>query len=444
MLDTIRAYALERLTASGEEADAHHAHAMHFLALAEAAELAVILPNDERWLARLAAEQDNLRSALAWLQAAGQAESVLRLAGALTFYWFVRGHFQEGGAWLERALEQGGTAPDAARAKALCGLGLLSMWRADDRPAASFGEGLALWRSLGNRQGECFGLIGLANAALFQGDPARAEQLLLQALAVAGELGSSVVALELRCATLEGLGCTSYVSGDRVLAAHRFGEVLARCRDLGDMWATTSALLGLAFVAHDEGDQVRALDLFHQSLDIACTYGDQRAIACALAGVATVAAASGQLEPAARLFGATAALRDAIGMPNAAIFPPYRAAADRGLSAVQGGLAEVAYASALAAGRALPVDRAVAEANEVEPPDSQAPVINPAASGRGLTGREVEVLRLLVQHRTDREIGEALFVSPRTVGWHVTHILSKLGVDSRRAAAAVALHENLV
>jgi DNA-binding NarL/FixJ family response regulator len=52
-------------------------------------------------------------------------------------------------------------------------------------------------------------------------------------------------------------------------------------------------------------------------------------------------------------------------------------------------------------------------------------------------------LRLLARRYTDREIGEALFVSPRTVARHVAGIFGKLGVHSRRAAAAVAAEHGL-
>lgn len=61
----------------------------------------------------------------------------------------------------------------------------------------------------------------------------------------------------------------------------------------------------------------------------------------------------------------------------------------------------------------------------------------------GLTRREVEVLRLLARHQTDKEIAEALFISPHTVSTHVKHVLSKLGVASRRAAAAYAADHGL-
>jgi DNA-binding CsgD family transcriptional regulator len=60
------------------------------------------------------------------------------------------------------------------------------------------------------------------------------------------------------------------------------------------------------------------------------------------------------------------------------------------------------------------------------------------ASPAGLTQREVEVLRLVAEHLTDKEIAAQLFVGVRTVQTHVTNILGKLGVENRRKAAAEA------
>jgi DNA-binding NarL/FixJ family response regulator len=61
----------------------------------------------------------------------------------------------------------------------------------------------------------------------------------------------------------------------------------------------------------------------------------------------------------------------------------------------------------------------------------------------GLTPREGDVLRLLAQGSSNREIGEALFISPRTVNFHVTNLLATLELDSRAAAAAFAVRHGL-
>ena len=61
-----------------------------------------------------------------------------------------------------------------------------------------------------------------------------------------------------------------------------------------------------------------------------------------------------------------------------------------------------------------------------------------------LSRRELEVLRLLAEGRSDHQIAAALFISRRTATSHVGNILAKLGVDSRTAAAGRAIRERLV
>jgi DNA-binding NarL/FixJ family response regulator len=65
-------------------------------------------------------------------------------------------------------------------------------------------------------------------------------------------------------------------------------------------------------------------------------------------------------------------------------------------------------------------------------------------SPSGLTGREIEVLGLIVSGQTNREIGNALYISEKTVARHVSNIFAKLGVSSRAAATAYALRHRLV
>ena len=62
----------------------------------------------------------------------------------------------------------------------------------------------------------------------------------------------------------------------------------------------------------------------------------------------------------------------------------------------------------------------------------------------GLTGREVEVLRLLAKGHTNREMGEILFISPKTVGRHVENIYAKIGVSTRAGATVYAMEHRLL
>lgn len=61
-----------------------------------------------------------------------------------------------------------------------------------------------------------------------------------------------------------------------------------------------------------------------------------------------------------------------------------------------------------------------------------------------LTGREIEVLQLVAQGKTSREIGDALYISENTVKNHIRNILDKLGLHSRNEAVLYAVRENLI
>jgi predicted ATPase len=104
-LETIRQYAHERLVeASGEAEMARRAHALYFLALAEAADPQLYGADAVNWMAQLKADHDNLRAALRWALDAGQTELALRLGASLHRFWRQRGYLSEGREWLAQAL----------------------------------------------------------------------------------------------------------------------------------------------------------------------------------------------------------------------------------------------------------------------------------------------------------------------------------------------------
>ena len=86
--------------------------------------------------------------------------------------------------------------------------------------------------------------------------------------------------------------------------------------------------------------------------------------------------------------------------------------------------------------------RACDQANAVPPP--RQPVTLPPGLAEPLTGRELEVLRLIAAGRSNQRIARELFVSLDTVKKHVTHILGKLGADNRTEAAARARQLGLI
>jgi non-specific serine/threonine protein kinase len=166
-------------------------------------------------------------------------------------------------------------------------------------------------------------------------------------------------------------------------------------------------------------------------------------LAKTLAGVAAVVAVQGRMERSVRLAAAAAALREQIGVPTEEW---QRATYDHALELARSAISPEAYQEAWAAGFAVPLPDAIAEAlAAAEPaasPSNPTEPTDPAARA-GLTPREGQVLRLLVDGLSDREIAAALSISERTAGNHVQHIMQKFDVDSRTAAAVVGVRLGL-
>jgi predicted ATPase/DNA-binding CsgD family transcriptional regulator len=467
-LETIREYARGQLAARGEAGAARRAHAAYFLALAEAADPHFLMPGQEQWLAQLAAEHDNLRAALAWLDESDETVLSLRLTGALRWFWFIRGHFSEGRSWSERALARRGAAPAAIRAKALMGLGLLTSFQGDNqRSETLLAESLALCRAVGDQVETAHALLCFGASAQDLGNYEQATQRLEEALALYRELSDSVeVAPVFASNALTSLGVTAYLAGNLELAAARLEEALGQQRALGFTWNAGQTLGNLGDVARDQGDYRRALAFYQESLVLLSKHRDQRLIAAALAGVASVALALGQPEPAARLFGAAEVLREAIGIPptkgltrlerrlraagvlreaiDTPLDPAHLTLYVHDLAAVGAQLDEDAFETAWAAGRALPLAEAIAAAYAlIEPTARPTRQTNASAMGVGLSPRELEVLRLLASGRSDRQIAGELFLSYRTVTSYVASLFNKLGLDSRAAAAVYAVRHGL-
>jgi DNA-binding CsgD family transcriptional regulator len=145
---------------------------------------------------------------------------------------------------------------------------------------------------------------------------------------------------------------------------------------------------------------------------------------------------------AARLFGATEALREAIGIP---VTPTDLDAHRRSVATVRAALGESPFETAWSEGRALPLAEAIGAALTELAGQATREASAPATTGpAGLTPRELEVLRLLAAGKSNQEIGDALFISPRTAGTHVANILGKLDVSTRVAAVALAHQQGIV
>jgi predicted ATPase/class 3 adenylate cyclase/DNA-binding CsgD family transcriptional regulator len=132
LLETIRHFARERLLESAETDDVRNRHLECFLNLAEGAEPELALADGPSWMARLDVEHENLQSALEWAEITAAHETVLRMVSALSLFWELRGHKQQGigGRWFARALALD-TPPSVAKARALWAAGHMGIYGGD-------------------------------------------------------------------------------------------------------------------------------------------------------------------------------------------------------------------------------------------------------------------------------------------------------------------------
>jgi non-specific serine/threonine protein kinase len=437
MLETIRELGLERLRESGEEEGTRRRHAAWFLGLAERAESELFGPEQRVWLDRLDLELDNLRSALEWLRERGDPISGLRLAQALCWFWIKRVHLTTGREAIERALAATAATPSAVRVNALLTAGSLAVLQGDMATAvARHDAALSDARALSERRLEAMAMTSLGGA-LLNTDPRAGADWLEQALSLhqAADDGFGEALTHVQ------LGIAALAAGDGKRAVTHGDAAVATFRSVGDWWFTVYALAILGSVWLARGEPGRSRQAFVESAALARRHGERWLMHQPLVGLALVASAEGMPERAVRLLAASEAAAVTVGGANPA---PYRALIDHALEDAQARLGPAAFNAAWALGQSLTLGEAVDDA--LETGDELAP--NPAVGADAdpaprLTAREQEVLRLVVEGHSDKEIAAALFVSPRTATTHVTSILAKLGVTSRTAAAAIAVRRGL-
>jgi non-specific serine/threonine protein kinase len=480
MLETIGEFAMERLVDSGAETDARRRHAAYFRRLAVSAEPGLRGPDQQEWRDRLEADLDNLRAALRWGTSASvddeDAEHGLRLAGALWYFWFQRGLPGEGRHWLSRALDRVRTA-GVDRAQALLGAGTLA-WRQGDFAAArvQLDESVLLWRDTANRRGQAEALHVLGHVEFDQQDYAAAQVLFEQSLAAyqlaADTLGSLPLMADLGlvayhrgdyaeagvvfekslaefrrhglkdrvAGALNVVGDLARLAGDQDRAAALYAESLELWRELRGTPGIASALHKLGQVKRAIGDLGAARSYFVQSLALQRDLGNAQGIAECLAGLAGTAAAAGRPDRAVQIFAGSAAILAEIGVPLA---PADQAAVERDLAAVRRRLGGPGWDAGWTAGQALSTDQAV----ELALADDAGRVgVRPAVRpepGPPLSRREREVTALIARGLSNREISDALVITEKTVGSHVEHIMTKLGLRSRTRVAVWAVEHGM-
>jgi non-specific serine/threonine protein kinase len=435
MLETIREYAREQLDTSGEAEETRRRHAIFYLEIGETMAARLDGAVMAETLTQLSTELPNVRAALAWsIEQGRDVDAGLRLAAALSPFWRFRGHLSEGRRWLEMALAAGPTQM-TTRIDGLVAAAEVAIFQGEYAAARELGQaGLDLATVHAFPGGEARAWFMLAMVADFQGDFDRAVSLYRQALALRDDLAAPDASRLLAC-----LAGDHQIQGDLDQAEALAVEALALAREAGHPWSEVLALGVLAHIAVARAEYPEGLRLGLECFGVAQTLGAKLGMAGALGTLAGVFLSVSQPERATRLLAAGRALGDAIGVVPVANNDYF----EHTLTAARHSLDEQAFASAWDAGWTLSPEEALAEVLG-EP----APFMRSLAKGTNndaaLTPREQQVLRLVVEGRSDRQIAAALFISPKTAGNHVSSILAKLGVTTRTAAAAHAVRRGLV
>jgi tetratricopeptide (TPR) repeat protein len=236
-------------------------------------------------LERLEVEHDNVRAALGWSVERGEVATALRMAGALTRFWDVRRHISEGREWLARVLSLADASePDAPRAKALFGAGVLAQ-RQDDYTAAQrfWAECLALRRRLGDRRG----IAEVITASVELADPEDPGTwgLLEESLAICRELEDRRGIAR----TLFEMGRFTAERGDYAPAQASYEEALALYREINDRTEEAATLRHLGRLADLQGEDGSARGFYEQSLTIQRELEDPWGMSVTLFELGTVA-----------------------------------------------------------------------------------------------------------------------------------------------------------
>ena len=387
LLETIRQFAAERLAETGgdQAAALEAAHCRHYLTVAETAAPHLTGPSQGSWLARLDADQANLRHAAEHAASRPDgAEQVLRFGVALRRYWITRTRNEEALAMLLPVLDQ----PEARANPELFGTALVTA------ALAARGVDIALALQLGAqavrlaRQLDAGRLLIESLAALcavyyHAGEPERGLPLGSEAAEHARQLGNDVLLGEslthyLLCAhfidpaharTLfsEAIACTQR-SGDQLFAnvltnyagvhALSAGDISAAraylqqaaqaMREIGDQGFNVSINMG--WVLRQDNDPDGARSSFGAALRASRRHGIRSGIAYASLGLACLAADAGDWHRAAMLLGVAQAFLDPTGQPWEELEVPYRQDC---LDQVRAHLAQEKFDQAYARGMAL-------------------------------------------------------------------------------------------
>jgi len=421
LLETIRQYARDKLFESDEAEQVRDRHLDFFISFAEQAEPKLRSAEQLEWLERVETEHDNLRTALAWSLESGKSDRALRLAGTLSWFWYLRGYWSEGNRWLAEALalderEQSGRAATETtrRAKALYGAGRMHFGALFDPHTSRtiVEESLRLWRELGDKWWMAVALehvgfmlsadsdVQTARARLEEGvslarevedrwplavclvrlgsflprtEHAAARRIREEAVAVARSVGDKSVLSQ----GLFGLVTDNLLEGNLTAAAPVAEKALAEAHAIGSVTHVFLSLLVLVIISCLQGDPAKANQYCLQALAFARETGSPQWLLLVLLAFGLVACFGGQPLRGVRLLAAAETLLRQRGI-NISVegmrdLMVIKQALETALETARAQLDPTTFEAALQEGRTLTPEQALALATEKESEDSELP-----------------------------------------------------------------------
>ncbi len=353
MLEMIHEYARERLRTSGEEETMRRRHAEYFVEWAEGAEPEFRLAGYEHWSRLFEMDLENLRAALEWSLNGGDVALGVRLAGALSMFWYGNGYHVEGRRWTQLLLERLDDAPPAYHPKFLLSAGHMAFLYDLDAGKPLFMRALTLSRDVGDRlqMAWALALLGYTMAP----EPEAALPIVEESLALFRDLKHQPGMAQ----ALNIIGEIARFNGDDDRAKRAYEECLAVCQQTGERRRIVFMFENLAFIAVHESEVERAKALGRQGLWLARDMDNRLEMAKALPILAWVMGMLGQPQRAIRLLGASERALEGMGAFNQ--LNDKREVDGMG-AAVRAQLDEATFQAAWAEGRALTLEQAVAVA----------------------------------------------------------------------------------
>jgi len=401
MLETIRSYALEQLTESGELEALRAQHAQYYgnVITNQMGFIELYDANAPRWLSWLEREHDNIRATLTWSLSTPQGiELGVMLVAMLFWFWYRRGYFIEGSMWADRVLAAPALqAESLLRAMALMSNGMLALWQGKQEIGlAHLQESLSIEQKLGDKQWLAPVLMGNGVALINMGRDSDAQPFFEQAAAMFKEqniapfhaitlvhLGNAELGLgnleqarayheealaEVRVVdenwliafALGNLGEVARTQGQFDQARKYYEECETLLRATGDRGDVARFVHNLGYIAQHEEDLELAESQFRKSLAMFRRLGNRRGIAECLAGLAGLKAQQGQTEWGTIMLSAAESV---LKITGGAWWPADRVEVERNREMMKSALGADEFAKAQKTGVAMDIDQAIAFAS---------------------------------------------------------------------------------